>query len=45
MRNYEIAIRNLNEFSLNYKNQYPTKVPNLGLIVGIIKKEISESNH
>ena len=43
---FNIAIRNLREMQLNYKEQYPKKIPNMDLIIDIvlweIAKEISE---
>ena len=39
-KKWGIAIRILNEFSLNYKFQYPREIPNIDLIFKLIIQEI-----
>jgi len=40
MKNYKTAMRILKEFDLNYKNQYPKKVPNMELIIDVMIQEV-----
>ena len=37
---YNIIIKTLKEFSLNYKNQYPKSIPDINLILNVIEEEL-----
>ena len=38
----DTAIRVLREMSFNYKNQYPEEIPDMHLVVGLVKGEIPD---
>lgn len=37
----DLVIRTLKEMRLNYKSQYPMKVPDMDFVVKIVEKEVN----